>query len=182
MVLLHEPVQVVDEPFTRILGVLEVPSDVDGLDGANLLAHAAEYAAELVDLEYDGVSVALIVLATDEPDTISRTHRRTEAAGHALGTSIGVYLHTVRAAPARTQLRLLLGVLLRHGTGTEHVTQGEPHSFRRSPKVRRLTGLRPMHCLDGYRHVDPPRFGMLISRRPPSGPDRIPAGVHRPLS
>ena len=59
MILLHQTIEIVDEAITGVLGVLEVLSHVDGLDGTHFLAHAAEDAAELVDLVYDGVPVAL---------------------------------------------------------------------------------------------------------------------------
>ncbi len=62
MVLLHEPVQVVDEALPRVLGVLEVDAHVNGLHGTDLLAHPAENAPELVDLVDHGITVALVVL------------------------------------------------------------------------------------------------------------------------
>src|SRR2546426_7144939 len=42
--------QVVHEPVPRELGILVVHAHVDGLLGADLLAVAAEHAAELIDL------------------------------------------------------------------------------------------------------------------------------------
>ena len=58
-----EPLQVVHEAAPAVLGVLEVHAHVDRLLGADLLAVAAEDAAELVDLVDQRVAVALLVLA-----------------------------------------------------------------------------------------------------------------------
>src|SRR5687767_8501997 len=73
VVLGHQPVQVVDEALARILGILVVLAHVDRLDRTHLLAHAAEDAAELVDLVNDRIAVALIVLAGHQPDAVGRT-------------------------------------------------------------------------------------------------------------
>jgi len=61
MVLLHEAVQAVHEPLPGILGILEVDTHMNGFHGADLLAHPAEDAPELVDLVDDGIPIPLVV-------------------------------------------------------------------------------------------------------------------------
>ena len=75
MVLLHEAVQIVNEPVPGVLRVLEVYPDVNGLDGAHLLAHPAEDAPELVDLVNDGVPVPLVVFPPHEADAVGGADR-----------------------------------------------------------------------------------------------------------
>src|SRR5438132_8974482 len=58
-----QALELVDEPVARVLGILVMHADVDGLLGADLLAVATEHAAEFVDLVDQGVAVALLVLA-----------------------------------------------------------------------------------------------------------------------
>src|ERR1700687_1462857 len=79
--LIHQTLQVVDEAFPAILGILVMASDVDRLFRTNFLAKAAEDATKLVDLEDERVAVALLVLARYQLDAVRRTDRRTESTG-----------------------------------------------------------------------------------------------------
>src|SRR4051812_48924211 len=101
MRLSHEALEVVDEPFARVLRVLVVPPHVDRFLRADFLAVAAEDAAELVDLEHERITISLLVLTGHELDAVGRTHRGAQAAGDALRLAILRGEHPVRAAPAR---------------------------------------------------------------------------------
>src|SRR3989442_1270836 len=95
-----QALQVVHEPVARVLGVLVVDAHVDGFLGADLLAIAAEDAAELVDLVDQGVAVALLVLARHQLDAVGGADLRAQAARYALRAPLLVGQHAVRAAPA----------------------------------------------------------------------------------
>ena len=99
MVLLHEAVQIVNEPLPSVFSVLKVDTYVNGLHGTDLLAHPAEDAPELVDLVDDGVPIPLVVLPTHQADAVGRTNRGAEPAGHTLGATIGVNFHSVCSPP-----------------------------------------------------------------------------------
>src|SRR5262245_65771545 len=107
MRLRHEPLEVVDEPFTTVLRVLIVPANVNRFLRANLLAVPAEDAAELVDLEHERVAISLFVLAGDQLDAIGRAHRGAQTARDALGLAVFRREHAVRAAPPRRERPLL---------------------------------------------------------------------------
>src|SRR2546427_11021239 len=94
-----QALEIVDEPVARVLGVLVMHADVDGLLGADLLAVATEYAAEFVDLVDQRVAVALLVLARHQLDAVGGTDLRAQAARYALGAPLLVGEHAVRAAP-----------------------------------------------------------------------------------
>src|SRR6185437_3341573 len=66
----HQPLEIVDEPFPAVFRILIMTADVDGLLGAHLLAVAAEDAPELVDLEYQRISIAMLILTRHELDAI----------------------------------------------------------------------------------------------------------------
>src|ERR1700737_3086367 len=71
--LIHQALQVVDEPLPAVFRVLVMPADVDRLFRTNLLTVAAEDAAEFVDLEDERVAVAFLVLARHELDAVRGT-------------------------------------------------------------------------------------------------------------
>jgi hypothetical protein len=64
VILLHQTIEVINEPAPSILGILKMLTYVDRLDRANLLAHPTENAPEFIDLVHDRITVALIVLTT----------------------------------------------------------------------------------------------------------------------
>src|SRR6185436_1316734 len=76
MRLIHQPLQIVDESLAAVLRVLVMPSDVNRLFGAHLLAVTAEDAPELVDLEHERIAIAFLVLAGNELDAVGRAHGR----------------------------------------------------------------------------------------------------------
>src|SRR2546425_10729075 len=96
-----------------MLGVLVVHADVDRLLGTDLLAIAAEHAAELVDLVDQGVAVALLVLARHQLDAVGGADLRAQAARYALRAPLLVGEHAVRAAPAGRDRPVLGGLLFR---------------------------------------------------------------------
>src|SRR5262245_1470134 len=108
MILRHESVQVVNETLARVLRILVILPDVNRFHRTDFLAHAAEDAAELIDLVHDRVAVALVVLTGNELDAVGRADRWAEAAGHTLRAAVRVLLHAMRATPARRELRLLV--------------------------------------------------------------------------
>src|SRR5204862_4522862 len=63
-----QPLQIVHEAIARELGVLVMHPDVNRLLGADLLAIAAEDAAELVAFVDQRIAVALLVLAGHQLD------------------------------------------------------------------------------------------------------------------
>src|SRR5688572_22503501 len=152
MRLRHEPLEVVHEPFTAVLRVLVVPPDVNRFLGTHFLTVPAENAAELVDLEHERISVALLVLARHELDAVRGTHGRAQPARHTLGLAVLRREHSVRAAPARRErpffLRILHGDLL-----LKHVLQGEAHSLERRTQVAGLLDgtLEHLHANRHYR-------------------------------
>src|SRR4051794_39520352 len=101
MILRHQAIEIIDETLARVFRILEILSDVDRLDRTYFLAHAAEDAAELVDLVDNRIPISLIVLAGHQPNAIRRTNRRAQAARNALRTTVRMCRHDVRAAPAR---------------------------------------------------------------------------------
>src|SRR5258705_12140775 len=94
-----QPLEVVHEPVARVLRVLVVHAHVDRLLGADLLAVAAEHAAELVDLVDQRIPVAFLVFPGHELDAVRRADLGTQAARDALGPSLLVGEHAVRASP-----------------------------------------------------------------------------------
>ena len=86
--MLHEPVQIVHKTVPCILGILEVQTDMDGLDRAYFLAHPAENTPKLVDLVDNRISISLIVLAAYEPDAVSRANCRAKTACYAFRASV----------------------------------------------------------------------------------------------
>src|SRR2546428_66878 len=127
---------------------------VDGILGADMVAVAAERAAELIDLVDQRIAVALLVVAGQGLDAVGGTDLRAQPAGHALGASLLVGEHAVRAPPARGERpvpgALLLGVLHRD-PGPKQVLQRQHHALERGPHVRHLRP-RPPHHLDTDRH------------------------------
>src|SRR5262245_20288556 len=114
MRLRHQPLEVVDEAFAAVVRVLIVPADVNRLFWADLLAVAAEDAAELVDLEHEWIAISLLVLSRHELDAVGRAHRGTEPARHALRLAVLRREHAMRPAPARRERTLLVRILNRH--------------------------------------------------------------------
>src|SRR5205085_5198922 len=155
MRLRHHPLQVVDELFAAVFGVLVMPSQVDRLFRADLLAIAAEDAAELIDLEHERIPIAILVLTRNELDAVRWTYRRTQTAGDALRFAVFGREHAMCAAPARRERPLLLRILVRDLLA-EDVRQREAHAFERRAHV---TGLRdrPLEHLrsDGHQSASP---------------------------
>src|SRR5690606_41830206 len=138
-----------NEQLPREFCVRVFLTDVDRLDRPDLVAHAAEDAAEVVDLVDDRVPVPLVVLPGHEPDAVRRTDRRAEAAGHALRAPIRVHLHALRAPPPLGQLPLLVRVLHRDLSRVDEVPERESHAPQRGTQVRgrasgRLLALTPI--------------------------------------
>src|SRR3989454_966110 len=106
-------------------------------------------------------AVALLVLAGHELDAVGGTDLRAQPAGHALGASLLVGEHAVRAPPAGGERpvpgALLLGVLHRD-LGPKQVLQRQHHALERGPHVRHLRP-RPPHHLDADRHQACPPSG-----------------------
>src|SRR5689334_6744877 len=100
MRLIHQALQIVNEPFAAVLRVLVMPSEVDRLLGTNFLAVPAENATELVDLEHEWVAVPFLVLAGHQLDAVGGTHRRTKSAGNTTSLAGLGGEHAMRAAPA----------------------------------------------------------------------------------
>jgi hypothetical protein len=94
MRLIHQPLQVVDETFPAVLGVLIVATHVNRLLRTHLLAESAEDAAKFVDLEHEWIAVPLLVLARNELDAVRGTDGRAKSAGDAAKRCL-----TVRAIP-----------------------------------------------------------------------------------
>src|SRR4051812_3266503 len=160
MRLRHQPLEVVHEPFAAELGVLVVSTHVDRLLRAHLLAIAAEDAAELVDLEYEGIAIALLVLARHELDAVGRADGRAETAGDALRLPILRREHAMRAAPALADGLFLLRILRRDLLGIEHVLQRVRHAREGGTHVARLLGgTRDDLDADGHQSPDSGRRG-----------------------
>ena len=128
MRLCRQPLEVVDEAVTRVLGVLVVHADVDRFFGAHFLAVAAEDAAELVDLVDQRIAVALFILARHELDAVRGTDLRAESARDAFRPALLVGEHAMGAAPAGGERpvlgRFLLGILHRDlGASEQHVLE-----------------------------------------------------------
>src|SRR5205823_7120075 len=125
---LHDALPILHEPVPRVLRVLVVHAHVDRLLGAYLLAVAAKHAAELVDLVDQRIAVALLVFARHELDAVRRADLGAQAARDALGPSLRIGEHAVRAAPARRERPVLAALFLRilHGhLGPPQVAQRE---------------------------------------------------------
>src|SRR6185437_7094727 len=101
MRLRHKSFQIVHMPFSAVLRVLVVLSDVDRVFRAHFLTVPAEYATEFVDLEHERVPVSVLVLAGHELDAIRRTDARAEAARYAARLAVFLGKHPVSSAPAR---------------------------------------------------------------------------------
>src|SRR5947209_9411986 len=83
-----QALEIVHEPVAGVLRVLVVHAHVDRLLGTDLLAVAAEHAAELVDLVDQRIAVALLVLPGHELDAVRRADLGAQATGDALGTPL----------------------------------------------------------------------------------------------
>src|SRR5205823_9149976 len=114
----------------------------------------AEHAAEFVDLVNERVAVARLVFSGHELDAVGRADLGTESARDALGASLLVGEHAVRAAPPRGErpvlAALLLGILHRH-LGPEQVPERQGHPLERRPHIGHLRA-RPFHHLHADRH------------------------------
>src|SRR2546430_14350594 len=121
---------------------------------STLFPYTTLFRSEFVDLVDERVAVARFVFPGHELDAVRGTDLRAEPAGDALGPSLLVGEHAVRAAPPRGQrpvlAALLLGVLHRH-LGAEQMLQGEGHALERRPDVGHLRA-RPLHHLDADCH------------------------------
>src|SRR5688572_27294350 len=154
MRLRHQALEVVDVSLAAVLRVLEMAADVDRFLGTDLLAIAAENAAELVDLEQERIAIALLVLARNQLDAIRRTDRRAESAGDALRLAVLGREHAMRSPPARRERLLLLRVFDRHLVRVDEVLERARHALDRGADV---TGLldRPLEHLHSNRHLVP---------------------------
>src|SRR3990170_873700 len=161
VLLLHQPLEVVDEPVAAGLGVLVVHADVDRLLGADLLAVPAEDAPELVDLEDERVAVALLVLARDQADAVGRADLRAEAAGDALRLAVLVHGHAVRPAPPVGERPPVVGVpllrVLHRPLLLEQVLDSDRHPLQRGACVRRALPGAPDRS-DRDRHQSSPEW------------------------
>src|SRR5262249_44833698 len=147
VILSHQAIEVVHEALARVLRVLIVLPDVNRFYGADLLAHPAEDAAELIDFVNHRITVPLIVFARHEPDAVRRTNRGAKSARDTLRAAIRVLLHPVRAAPALVELRLLIRVLDRDFLRIREVLERERHPTHGSAEVRSLV-YRALHGFD----------------------------------
>ena len=148
MILLHKPIQIVDKTVPSVLSILKVSSDVDRLHWTDFLTHSAENATELVYFVYDRITVSLIVFAANKSDTVSWANRGTQAASNALWSTVCVLLHDVSSPPARTQLRHLFWILLRHLSRVDHMLKGQGHPAERRPQIGGRLWLRSLHYFD----------------------------------
>ena len=117
-------------------------------------AVAAKHAAELVDLVDQRITVALLVFARHELDAVRRADLGAQAARDALGPSLLVGEHAVRAAPARCERPVLAALFLRilHGhLGPPEVAQRERHALECGAHIGDLRP-RPLHHLHPDRH------------------------------
>ena len=130
MVLLHEAVQIVHEPVPGIFSVLEMDPNVDGLDGAYLLAHAAEDAPELVDFVNDGVAIPLVVLSTHQTDAVGWADGGAKTAGYTLRPAVGMHLHPMSPPPSGGKFRSFLRVLEGDLIGIHKMLEGQGHSLK----------------------------------------------------
>src|SRR5205807_3941513 len=107
------------------------------------------------------IAVPLLVLPGNQLDAVGGTDLGAQAAGHALGPSLLVGEHAVRAAPPPRERPLLGAALLRvlHGhLGPEQVAQRERHPLEGRPDVRGLLG-GALHHLYADRHQASPPCG-----------------------
>tara|TARA_B100000586_G_C19777129_1_gene288425 strand:- start:62 stop:271 length:210 start_codon:yes stop_codon:yes gene_type:complete len=65
VILFHQPVKIIDESITSVLGIFKMLTHVDRLDWANFLAHTAEDAAKFVDFVHEWKPVSLVILPTN---------------------------------------------------------------------------------------------------------------------
>src|SRR5215204_1858199 len=100
MRLRHEPLEIIHEPLAAVLRVLVMATHVDRFLRANFLAIATEDAAELIDLEYERVAVALLVLTRHELDAVRRADGRAQPARDAFRLAGFRREHAMRTAPA----------------------------------------------------------------------------------
>src|SRR6266550_1383532 len=138
MRLRHQPLEIVHEPFAAVFRVFVMPPDVNRFLRTHFLTVAAEDAPELVDLEQQGIAIALLVFARYELDTVRRADRRTQTARDALRFAVFGREHTVRSAPAWRERPLLLGVLDRHRIAGEKMSQRQRHAAQRRAYITRL--------------------------------------------
>ena len=154
MILLHEAVQVVHEPLPGVFSVLEVNPEVDRFYRADLLAHPAEDAPELVDLVDNGIPVPLVVFSPHEADAIGGTDGGAKAAGHTLRPSIGMDIHAMSSPPTGREGRSFLRVLEGDLIGINKMLEGQGHSLEGGTKIRRPGSLRASHDLDSWWHLN----------------------------
>ena len=129
MVLLHEPVEIIHEPVSGILRVLEMNPYVNGLHRTHFLAHSAEDAPEFIDLINNGIAVPLVVLSPHQTNAIGGTNGGAQTAGYTLRPAIGVDLHAMRSPPTRGKVRPLLRVLEGDLVGVHKMLEGQSHSL-----------------------------------------------------
>src|SRR5260370_12606741 len=114
MGLRRKPLEIVNEPFSAVLCVLVMASDVNRFFGTHFLAISAEDAAELVDLEYERVSVSLFVFTGHKLDAVCRTHRWTKPTRDTFFFAGFSRQHAMRSTPSRRDLHFLFWILDRH--------------------------------------------------------------------
>src|SRR6202521_4441601 len=183
--LIHQALQVVDEPFPAVLGILVMPADVDRLFWTNLLTVAAEDAAEFVDFEDERVAVAFLVLARHQFDAVRGTNGRTKATRDASRFSGLGRQHPMSSAPAGRDRRLLLRILGGHSAvNVEQVLDRERHSLESRPDIAHVVD-RALNYLDPDCHYLPASGAgvALLGRRRPSCRIRsISLGCMRPYA
>src|SRR6266536_2009227 len=128
MRLRRQPLEVIDKSRSAVFSVLVVTADVDRFVGTNFLAVAAEYAAELVNLEDQRIPVSLFVFAGHELDAVRRTDGGTQSAGDTFRFPRFRRQHPVRTPPPRRDLPLLLRILNGH-LALEEMLERERHSL-----------------------------------------------------
>src|SRR5690606_26386277 len=127
-----------------VLRVLVVTAQVNGLLRTHLLAVAAEDAAELVNLEDQGIAVPFLVFARNQLDAVRRAHRRTQPAGDALGLARLRREHAVSSTPPGRDLPLLLRILHGDLVRIHEMLEGARESLESGPHVAHLLQ-RPLH-------------------------------------
>src|SRR5437763_3712618 len=135
MGLRRQPLEVVNEPFPAVLGVLVMPADVNRLFRTHLLAVPAEDATELVDFENERITIPFFVFTRHELDAVGWTNGRTKSTSDAFCFARFSGQHPMRSPPPRRDLHFLFGILDRHLVRLDQMPRGERHPLERCPEV-----------------------------------------------